>query len=322
MTSNHPLISVIMPVKNGMPFLAEAVDSIRRQTLKDWELLIVDDGSTDDTPDYLAGLHDPRIHIIRSAGAGFAVARDTGIHGARGQLLARMDADDVAETMRLEVQADFLMRNPGVVGVGAQVSFLVDGIPGKAFQYPCDEGRIVSALRSGRVALSDSTMMFRADAARQVCPKVLGPGGDFDFYLRLAAHGRLVNLNQELLVMRVSRSSMSFAHIEEQLCGIAFSIACDRARANGVPEPDFTAFQSIWNNRSLLHRGATRLRVVHQRCFRRAVIHRAHGNYLRALAYLGTSALLHPAAVHYRFKLALASLRRPAPEGPPSRCAG
>jgi glycosyltransferase involved in cell wall biosynthesis len=310
-----------MPVKNGMPFLVEAIDSIRRQTWKDWELLVVDDGSTDDTLNYLETLRDPRIRAIKNDGSGVVLARDRGVRCARGQLLAQMDADDVSADSRLEAQANFLMRNRDVVCVGAQVRFLVDGALGRAFHYPCDSSQINSALKSGRVALCNSALMIRADAARGIRPRIHGPGGDFDFCLRLASHGQLANLDQELLAVRVSRTSMSFSRVEEQLCGIAFSIACEKARADGEPEPDFAVFQREWKNRPLWHRTTTRLRAVHQRYFREAIIHRAHSNNLRALACLGASALLYPPTVYYRIKFAFSSLRQFPPQSRGTRCA-
>jgi glycosyltransferase involved in cell wall biosynthesis len=308
MSVSQPLVSVILPVKNGMPFLADAIDSILSQTWTNLELVVVNDGSTDGTAAYLAGLRSPRIRVIDSPAAGFAAARDAGIQAARGELLARMDADDISSPARIESQAAFLERNPDIVGVGAQVRFMVDGIETDAFSYPLDPVRILSLLRSGRVVLCDSVMMFRADAARRIHPKVKGPGGDFDFYLRLAACGPIVNLDRPLQTVRITETSVSYLHIDSQLLGKDFSLACDRARRAGVPEPDFESFHRDWADRTRLQVATTWFRVMHQRLFRDSIIKRAHGRKVRAFLDLALAAALYPPAAWYQAKRALLPL--------------
>jgi glycosyltransferase involved in cell wall biosynthesis len=295
-----------MPVRNGMPFLAEAVDSVRSQTWLNWELIVVDDHSTDSAATYVGEIGDPRIRVLNNAGDGFDAALATGIQAARGEFVARLDADDIAMPERLQVQAGFLAANPEFVGVGTQVEFIAEAATVSAFAYPQSPSRVLANLRSGRVTLCDSAMMFRRYAARQVRSKTPGPGADFDFYLRLAAFGRLGNLPHRMVRVRVSKSSMSFSRAERQICGIAFALACDRARRSGTPEPDFADFQRAWDNRSLWRRLPAKLRTRHQQFFRNAILHRGAGNTLQALACLSASAALWPPAAWYQLKRALA----------------
>jgi glycosyltransferase involved in cell wall biosynthesis len=111
-----PLISVILPVFNGAPYLEEALRSILRQTEGDWELIAVDDGSTDDTPEILKTLteQDKRIRLIQRDHEGIVAALCLACSEAKGNLLARMDADDIAEPTRFAEQADLLRQEPEV----------------------------------------------------------------------------------------------------------------------------------------------------------------------------------------------------------------
>jgi glycosyltransferase involved in cell wall biosynthesis len=108
-------ITVLMPVYNVAPYLRRALDSVFRQTWQDFELLIVNDGSTDDTRAILAETRDPRLRVIDQPHAGLAAALRAGVEQARGRYLARMDGDDETLPRRLAVQKAHLDRAPHVV---------------------------------------------------------------------------------------------------------------------------------------------------------------------------------------------------------------
>jgi len=109
-----PRVSVLMPVHNEGEFLPAAVTSLVRQTFSEWELVVVDDGSTDTTPDILAeaAAKDHRIQVIRRNGGGLVRALNTGLAACRAPLVARMDGDDISHPRRLERQVAFLDANP------------------------------------------------------------------------------------------------------------------------------------------------------------------------------------------------------------------
>lgn len=118
-----PTISVLMPVYNTpIPFLREAVQSILDQSYQDFEFLIVDDGSTGETRQYLEQLHDPRIRLIRNEkNLGITKALNIGLRAAQGRYIARMDGDDVSYPERLEKQLAFMRSNPDVVVCGSRL---------------------------------------------------------------------------------------------------------------------------------------------------------------------------------------------------------
>lgn len=124
---NRPIlgVTVLMPVFNGERFLREAIESILRQTHRDFELLIINDGSTDRSRDIVLSYSDPRITLVENAeNIGLAAALNVGIRLAKYELVARQDADDISLPERLALQVDFLEENQNVALVGTQAAII------------------------------------------------------------------------------------------------------------------------------------------------------------------------------------------------------
>jgi glycosyltransferase involved in cell wall biosynthesis len=123
MSASYPAISILLPVYNDARYVARAVTSIQRQTFDDWELLLLNDGSTDSSPaliDSLA-LTDPRIKPVHLPHRGIAGSLNAGIQRAKGRYVARMDADDISHALRLALQKDYLDERPDVCAVGCKI---------------------------------------------------------------------------------------------------------------------------------------------------------------------------------------------------------
>jgi len=119
-----PLITILMPVHNGAAFLTEAINSMLNQSLKDFEFLIVDDASTDQSVAIIQGFKDPRIRLIQSpTRLKLSGALNLGLEHAEGRYVARMDADDISLPNRLEIQARFLEQNPGIGLCGSWIQY-------------------------------------------------------------------------------------------------------------------------------------------------------------------------------------------------------
>src|SRR3954468_16236127 len=116
-----PLVSVVLPVRDGAAFVADAVNSILVQTLRDFELLVIDDGSPDATPAILAQLaaSDARLRVVTQSGLGLVAALNRGLSEARSRYVARMDADDLAAPERLASQCARLEMHPDVAALGS-----------------------------------------------------------------------------------------------------------------------------------------------------------------------------------------------------------
>ena len=119
----QPLITVLMPVFNGSAVVRRAIDSILRQTFSDWEFVIVDDGSTDETVSHIKTYEDPRIRLFQRLHAGIAPTLNHGLQMARGRYIARMDADDESHPDRLLLQFQFLENHPEIGAVACQVAY-------------------------------------------------------------------------------------------------------------------------------------------------------------------------------------------------------
>lgn len=117
----NPTVSVVLPVRNAAATLEDCLASIRAQTLADFELLVIDDHSTDSTHDMLAAVDDARLCRILNPGRGIVSALNAGWRAARGSLVARMDADDIMQPQRLELQFRLMQRHPDIAVLGCVV---------------------------------------------------------------------------------------------------------------------------------------------------------------------------------------------------------
>jgi hypothetical protein len=233
-----PRVSVVMPVRNAERFVAEALRSVLDQTLRDLELVVVDDGSSDRTGDILRELaaHDERVRIQPARGDGLVPALNEGCALATAPLLARMDADDVAEPARLARQVEAMDADPTLLLLGTAVTQIDDrGTAFATVMYPADPGD--ELLR--RNCFAHPTVVIRRDpfdhagGYRDVFPHA----EDYDLWLRLAELGRVANLQEPLLRYRVHPGQVTRRQIEEQAVATLSAQAAARARRAGGVEP-------------------------------------------------------------------------------------
>jgi glycosyltransferase involved in cell wall biosynthesis len=125
MSVEHPIVSVVVPAYNVATTLHETMDAIFRQVFTDFEVIVVDDGSTDATPTILDSYKDPRLRVVRQVNRGLAGARNTGIHHAKGKYVAFCDSDDVWEAEKLDLHVAHLESNPNI-GISFCGSSLID----------------------------------------------------------------------------------------------------------------------------------------------------------------------------------------------------
>lgn len=236
-----PKISIVMPVRNGAQFVSTAVQSILNQTFSDFEFLIIDDGSTDETPGILHthAEGDPRIRLLRSAGAGIVDALNTGILASHAPLIARMDADDEAYPNRLRIQRATLLDSPRIIAVGSAATLIdMRGREIGARNIPTLSENIDAALLTGNPFLHP-TMMYRRDVCieaglyRQACRHA----EDYDLWLRLCERGTLVNLPRPLLNLRIHENQVSKISWFAQRVATALARQMARARQLDGSEP-------------------------------------------------------------------------------------
>jgi glycosyltransferase involved in cell wall biosynthesis len=233
--SNVPLISVCMPVYNAQRYLEEAVESILGQTFRDFEFLIIDDGSTDRSLAILKryAAQDTRIRLSSKANAGHTVRLNEMLHQARGDLIARMDADDVALPERFARQVDFLRSHPEVDLVGgAQEHISAKGYHLFVYREPLEHREIQESALAGICPICHPSVMMRRNAVLAVggYRVELMPAEDFDLWLRMGERGLLANLPEVITRYRVHESSVSASlqHRQIRYMQRAVDEACDR----------------------------------------------------------------------------------------------
>lgn len=202
MTTSLPRISILLPTHNGERFLAKAIASVRNQSFSDWELVVMDDGSTDRTAEIVeeAMRSDPRVHYLKNeTNLGIQKTLNRGLEIAHGQYVARIDDDDEwVDQDKLARQAEFLDRHSDhlLIGTGTIVA---DASGKELFRFLSplvDEGVRHTLLR--RNCFTHSSVMFRRDSVREA-------GGysearesrhveDYELWLRLGLRGKLANL--------------------------------------------------------------------------------------------------------------------------------
>lgn len=210
-----PVISVIMSVFNGVEFLAAAIESIRSQTVRDFEFIIIDDGSTDGSLALLtmcAG-KDKRIRLISRENRGLIASLNEAAALAKAPLLARMDCDDIAHPARFELQLRSFEARQNLVALGAQTHVIgKDGLSlGKIHRYPIGKSEFKLNYPLGGPFVAHPLLMMRAEAFRKVggyrAPFVAAE--DLDLVYRLLEIGEVDNLSDTLLDYRFHGKNVS-----------------------------------------------------------------------------------------------------------------
>jgi GT2 family glycosyltransferase len=209
MSETQPQVSVIIPTYNCARYLPEAIDSVLAQTYRDFEIIVVDDGSTDDTPDVLAR-YGEAILVIRQPNQGRGAARNAGILAARGQYIAFLDADDLWLPEKLEKQVALLRARAGAGWVYSDHALLdANGGRGEGFlrlygiRPAPDGGRMLPALLKACVAQT-GTVVVRAECFRKVglFDVSFRRSQDYDMWIRLACHFETACVDEVLALYR------------------------------------------------------------------------------------------------------------------------
>jgi glycosyltransferase involved in cell wall biosynthesis len=211
---HKPTVSVLMPVYNADQYLAQAVESILNQTFQDFELIIIDDGSTDHSLEILQryAAQDKRIHLTHSENSGIAKTTNKMLSQANGEFIALMDNDDIAVPSRLAWQVDLLRNQPDVVGVSGALQFIDE--QGRLLltesPVPQDDEEIQQLLLSGYANnFPHPCAMLRRTALVEIggYNETLVVAADLDMMLRIGEVGKLANLKEPILKYRVHMNS-------------------------------------------------------------------------------------------------------------------
>jgi glycosyltransferase involved in cell wall biosynthesis len=208
------MVSVIMAAYNVRPYVAEAVQSILNQSLKDLELIVVDDGSTDGTDAVLARILDPRMRVVHTENRGVCHARNRALEEANAPYVAVMDSDDVSHPHRLARQVEHLEKNPELAAVGSWV-WLTTPRGRRVYEDRCPTGvqLVMEELTRNGGGLYPGTCTMRTEWVRKAGgyrPEI-PVSEDLDLLLRLSAFGGLDNVPEALYRYRLNSHSLTFS---------------------------------------------------------------------------------------------------------------
>ncbi len=253
-----PPVSVITPVYNGERYVAEAIESVLRQTHRDFEYIIVNDGSTDRTPEILEqyAARDGRVRVIHQANIDQPATLNRALAEARNEWVAVLDADDVCMPHRLEAQLRALRREPSVRVLGAY-AIRID-----------ERGREMGLMASQPTSVSEyKEMVARGESVTLIHPSAMmhrqtilslggydpdfGPAADSELWSRVADQHLIMSLPEPLLYYRSHPASMSATRFFEQRTLLRWIQARQQARRQGLPVPSLEEYREACCGRKL-----------------------------------------------------------------------
>lgn len=240
--NDRPLISVILPVYNAEKYVREAVESVLAQTFSNFELIVINDGSTDGSGAILRDLaaNDHRIMLVERPNRGLVSTLNEGIELARAEIIARMDADDIALPERFAEQYRRMSEAPNL-GVLGSFTVLIDA-EGKTIRqgdYPVSEGDVSAFLEAG-CPFAHPSVFMRKEAALAAggYRRAFSHAEDYDLWLRIHEAGyALGNIPKPLLKYRVHDTNVSLVHREQQELATVIAKLCHRMRVAKLPDP-------------------------------------------------------------------------------------
>lgn len=216
-----PLISVIMPVYNCQQYVYEAVQSILNQTYAGFELIIIDDCSTDDTVKIISSISDSRIRlIVKEVNSGYTDSLNLAIGLAKGDFIARMDGDDISMPRRFEIQLGALAQNPNVILCGGAIKIIGSD---RILRHPEQHDDIKLKLCFSNSLFHPTVMARKEILLQNPYDKNFEPAEDYDLWTKLAFKGELLNVGEILLHYRVHPHQVSNSKSEVQLNAAAVS---------------------------------------------------------------------------------------------------
>jgi glycosyltransferase involved in cell wall biosynthesis len=294
-------VSVVMAVHNGERFVAESIESVLNQTLEDLELIVVDDGSTDQSPEILESYarRDRRVKVIHQHHGGVPAAANLGIRHASHHLIARTDSDDRMLPNRLLHQVAFLKEHPEVAVACSNCYFINAG--GKRIgssNCRVDLARGKRELNPSLfLELTQSTILMRKEAFHRIggYREDLYFAEDRDLWGRFATAGFSIACQNEFLVdFRLHSGSMTMkrAAFQHEICNYIDENIIRRLQ--GKPELSLTAFRAARQREPLVHRLRENVRFAALHAFKRASRYYGEGQYCKCALSLAAAVSLNP----------------------------
>jgi glycosyltransferase involved in cell wall biosynthesis len=288
-------LTVIIPVYNGMPFLKEAVQSILNQTYKDFHLLIIDDGSTDDSSEYLKTLTDSRVEVNYQNNIGLCASLNQAIASSNAELIARLDQDDIALPSRLQEQIDFLTSHPDYACVLSRISRISQS--GQEFgSYETDVEEISDYMQIRYGCIVHSTICFRKESFLSLggYRSSLYPVDDYDLLLRFEDVYKVAVINKALIKYRIHSQAGTFKTFYDMELKTRYVEEMSGRRRSGNPEVSLMEFSHTLNQAPLWEKWKRNINRRGKLMFRHAGLRIGERKYVSGLYSLIGACLLTP----------------------------
>ena len=313
------MISVVMPAYNTGKYIGEALDSILNQTFQDFEVIVIDDGSSDHTVDVVKSYmeKDDRIRLIENEHGGVSRARNTGLEAAKYEWVAFLDSDDISLPERLKKQVAAMQSDPEVIvwdtamRVMGENGEIQDEIKIRA---PLTKAEFHKMRKLGEtIYVCTNAAIFRRDIALEVgaFDVRFSNSGDTEFFNRMANRGPIICVPEPLTLYRLHSGSVTSRSFEYQFINGNYIEQRSKAWAQGK-ELLYEDYMEAYNNMPPLKRMLSNMNKTSRHYYRDATVLISSKNYARGLPLLGLSLIFNPFLISKRIiaKIGSVNIRR------------
>ena len=295
-SKSAPRVSVLMTCYNTRAYLPKAVESVLNQTYSDFEFIIVNDGSTDETAQWLDQLDDPRVTVIHQENQGLGAPINKHLKRCRGELIARVDSDDESFPTRLAKQVELLDSSPEVIMVGTYMCFFNDKSETPVSPLPVRHEDILGGMLRGIHTLPHATLMFRRTLLDKIDGYAWhGVGEDRGLQLDAAKYGKFGMVPELLYKMRLHPTSNAWSGATRVYLGFEFAIERYRQWERGEQESTADEFFQRWENAGFFRRMSIGSKAISSTWHRQSMVDRLNGKRVVSALRLTVAAALHPA---------------------------
>lgn len=252
---NSKPISILLPVYNGEKFIMEAINSIFDNSHQNFEIVLIDDGSTDNTVALINKFKDDRIHLYKKSNSGLIESLNYGISKCKNEIIMRMDADDWLHPSKMELQlSSFLKRKVILIGTEAKVFNEYDSKLSNIY-LPVHHKDIIHSMINLKPGLIHGTIMFYKEAIEKVkmYSAKLKHAEDYDLFYRLAKIGELSNLKKQLYYIRKHKQNISHLNAKIQLTNTFIAREYYFSKEiNPISEINYTSINFFLNKKTLV----------------------------------------------------------------------
>lgn len=244
-------LTVLLCVRNGMPYLQKALDSILCQSYTDYYFIIVNNASDDGSQELLNSIKDRRVTIHNYPFPGIIEAHNFGLSLINTEYTAIMDADDYSHHDRLKVQLEFLEKHKDIGLVGSSISYFGNNSNRKwNLVFPKKHNEIMRYMMKGKFVIAHPSIMFRTDISRRIggYSSDSFPVPDLDFLLKFSSYAKLANISDIYHYSRISANSFTQKHLK----GILFKKNILLKKYNNKDEIAFSSIRSYYDYLSVL----------------------------------------------------------------------